>query len=47
MDIEEMMIDYVLNKANGKQIEEFFGYAPHGFSREDIEDKRFVNRITD
>lgn len=38
MDIEEMMIDFLLNKANEEQIEEFFGYAPHGFSREDIED---------
>ena len=25
-------------KANDEQIEEFFGYAPHGFSREEIED---------
>lgn len=32
-----MMIDFLLNKANDEQIEEFFGYAPHGFSREDIE----------
>lgn len=38
MDIEEMMIDFLLNKANDEQIEEFFGYAPHEFSREDIED---------
>lgn len=38
MDIEEMMIDFLLNKANEEQIEEFFGYTPHGFSREDIED---------
>ena len=38
MDIEEMMIDFLLNKANDEQIEEFFEYAPHGFSREDIED---------
>lgn len=38
MDIEEMIIDFLLNKANDEQIEEFFGYAPHGFSREDIED---------
>ena len=38
MDIEEIMIDFLLNKANEEQIEEFFGYAPHGFSREDIED---------
>lgn len=38
MDIEEMMIDFLLNKANDEQIEEFFGYAPYGFSRGDIED---------
>ena len=38
MNIEEIMIDFLLNKANDEQIEEFFGYAPHGFSREDIED---------
>jgi hypothetical protein len=38
MDIEKMMIDFLLNKANEEQIEEFFGHAPHGFSREDIED---------
>ena len=25
-------------EANDEQIEEFFGYAPHGFSREEIED---------
>ena len=38
MDIEEMMIDFLLHRANDEQIEEFFGYAPHGFSREDIKD---------
>lgn len=38
MDIEEMMIDFLLHEANDEQIEEFFGYAPHGFSRGDIED---------
>lgn len=38
MDVEEIMIDFLLNKANDEQIEEFFGYAPHGFSKEDIED---------
>ena len=32
MDIEEMMIDFLLHRANDEQIEEFFGYAPHGFS---------------
>lgn len=37
MDIEEMMIDFLLHEANDEQIEEFFGYAPHGFSREDVE----------
>ena len=38
MDIEEMMIDFLLHRANDEQIEEFSGYAPHGFSREDIKD---------
>ena len=38
MDIEEMMIDFLLHEANDEQIEEFFGYAPHGFSKEDIAD---------
>lgn len=38
MDIEEMMMDFVLHKANDKQIEQFFGYAKHDFSKEDIED---------
>lgn len=38
MDIEEMMIDFLLHRANDEQIEEFFGCAPHGFSREDIKD---------
>ena len=33
-----MMIDFLLHEANDEQIEEFFGYAPHGFSRGDIED---------
>lgn len=37
MDIEEMMVDFLLHKANDEQIEEFFGYAPHGFSIEDID----------
>ena len=34
MDLEEMMIDYVLNRATQEEVEEFFGYAPHGFSRD-------------
>lgn len=38
MDIKETMIDFLLHKANDEQIEEFFGYAPHGFNRKDIED---------
>ena len=38
MDIEEMMMDFLLHRANDEQIEEFFGYAPHGFSSEDIKD---------
>ena len=38
MDIEEMMMDFILHKANDEQIEQFFGYVKHGFSKEDIED---------
>ena len=38
MDIEEMMIYFLLHEANNEQIEGFFGYAPHGFNREEIED---------
>ena len=38
MDIEEMMMDFILHKANDEQIEQFFGYAEHGFSKDDIED---------
>lgn len=38
MDIEEIMIDFLLNKANDEQIEQFFGYVKHNFSKEDIED---------
>lgn len=38
MDIEEMMIDFVLHKATDEQIDQFFGYAQHGFSMEEIED---------
>lgn len=38
MNIEEIMIEFLLYKATDEQIEEFFGYAPHGFSREDIQD---------
>ena len=38
MDIEEMMMDFILHKANNEQIEQFFGYANHDFSKEDIED---------
>lgn len=38
MDIEEIMIDFLLNEANDEQIEQFFGYAKHNFSKEDIED---------
>lgn len=36
--MKETMIDFLLHKANDEQIEEFFGYTPHGFNREDIED---------
>ena len=38
MDIEEMMMEFILHKANDEQIEQFFGYVKHGFSNEDIED---------
>ena len=38
MDIEEMMVEFILHEANNEQIEKFFGYALHGFSREEIED---------
>ena len=38
MDIEEMMMDFILHKANDKQIEQFFVYSKHDFSKEDIED---------
>ena len=30
MDIEEMMIDYVMNKATQEEVEEFFGYSAYG-----------------
>ena len=33
-----MMTDFILHKANDDQVEQFFGYTPHGFSRGDIED---------
>lgn len=29
MDIEEMMIDYIMNHASNEEIQEFFGYADH------------------
>lgn len=38
MDIEEIMADFILHEANDEQIEQFFGYAKHDFSKEDIED---------
>lgn len=38
MDIEEMMMDFILHNANDEQIKQFFGYAKHDFSREDIKD---------
>lgn len=38
MDIEEMMMDFILHEANDEQVEQFFGYTKHGFGREDIED---------
>lgn len=30
MDIEEMMIDYIMNHASNEEIQEFFGYADYG-----------------
>lgn len=30
MDIEEMMIDYIMNEATQEEVEEFFGYAAYG-----------------
>ena len=30
MDIEEMMIDYIMNNATQEEVEEFFGYAAYG-----------------
>lgn len=30
MDVEEMMIDYVMNQASSEEIREFFGYADYG-----------------
>jgi hypothetical protein len=30
MDLEEMMIDYVLNRATQEEVEEFFGYTDYG-----------------
>lgn len=38
MDIEEMMIDYIMNNATQEEVEEFFGYAAHGCTREECED---------
>lgn len=38
MDIEEIMMDFILHKANDEQIKQFFGYAEHGFSKDDLED---------
>lgn len=35
---EDTMIHFLLHKADDSQVEEFFGYNPHGFSKEDIED---------
>ena len=38
MDIEDMMMNFILHEANDEQVKQFFGYAKHDFSREDIED---------
>ena len=38
MDIEEMMIDYIMNNATQEEVEEFFGYAAYGIcTREECE----------
>ena len=38
MDIEEMMIDYIMNDATQEEVEEFFGYADYGIcTREECE----------
>ena len=38
MDIEEMMIDYIMNNATQEEVEEFFGYAAYGgCTREECE----------
>lgn len=40
-----MMIEFLLHEATDEQIEDFFGYAPHGFNREEIEDN--LSRMPD
>lgn len=38
MDIEEMMIDYIMYNATREEVEEFFGYAAYGIcTREECE----------
>lgn len=34
MDIEEMMINYILYEAEPHEVEEFFGYADYELTRE-------------
>ena len=36
MDIEEMMIDYILNRAMPGEVEEFFWYADYGVCTREI-----------
>lgn len=39
MDIEEMMIDYIMTKATQEEVKEFFGYADYEVcTRETCED---------
>ena len=42
-----MMMDFLLHRANDEQIEEFFGYAPHGFSREEEEIEDNLRQMPD
>ena len=35
MDIEEMMIDYIMNNATQEEVEEFFGYSAYGVCTRD------------
>ena len=41
MDIEEMMIDFILNKATKEQRDEFFGFSEYELTKECCEDNLF------